>query len=178
VKTFGGFIAAIATSAVLCCLVLGGCTTSSAELLRSKQEAAQQLAQQEIAQRKEAEQAKLKAQVHSLSEAAAKEKAAKEKAAKEKAAKEKAAKSKAQAAAKKAAARSARIASCGGNLSVGPNTTCSFALNVQEDYLGNGGGSGQFYSFSPVTQKYYLMTCRAGVPTVCRGGNDAVVYIR
>jgi hypothetical protein len=168
-----GLAPALATVAVLCCLLLGGCTTSSTELVRSKQVAAQQVAQQKIAQKKEAEQAKLKAQVKNLSEAAAKEKVAKAKAAKEKAAK-----AKAKAAAKKAAARSARTASCGGNLSVGPNTTCSFAVNVQADYLDNGGGSGQFYSFSPVTRQYYLMTCRGGVPTVCRGGNNAVVYIR
>jgi hypothetical protein len=32
--------------------------------------------------------------------------------------------------------------------------------------------------YSPVTGRSYTMTCVAGIPSVCRGGNNAVVYIR
>lgn len=68
--------------------------------------------------------------------------------------------------------------SCGGGLSVGPNTTCSFAAVVRSAYLVNGGGSGTVQAYSPVTQRFYSMSCSGGAPTVCRGGNSAVVYIR
>jgi len=68
--------------------------------------------------------------------------------------------------------------SCGGNVSAGPNTTCSFALNVAAEYLTQGGGTRTVDVYSPVTNRYYSMSCVAGVPTVCRGGNNASVYIR
>lgn len=67
--------------------------------------------------------------------------------------------------------------SCGGGLSVGPNTTCGFAANVQSDYYSEiGSGSGSVYSYSPTTGKYYSMYCSAGTPHVCTGGNNASVY--
>lgn len=67
--------------------------------------------------------------------------------------------------------------SCGGELSVGPNTTCSFAANVQAAYEEEvGTGSGVVYAYSPVTGKRYEMLCTAGTPHVCTGGNDASVY--
>ena len=98
------------------------------------------------------------------------------------AAKEKAAKAKAKAASAKSAKKVSKAAksatSCGGNLSVGSNTTCSFAYNVRAEYLDAGGRNAQFDAYSPVTGQYYVMTCTPGVPTVCRGGNNAVVYIR
>ncbi|MBK8437608.1 MAG: hypothetical protein IPL37_14140 [Austwickia sp.] len=68
--------------------------------------------------------------------------------------------------------------SCGGNISVNGTTSCSFAENVASDWRGNGSGSSSFWSYSPVTGRTYWMQCRAGVPTVCRGGNNAVIYIR
>jgi len=68
--------------------------------------------------------------------------------------------------------------SCGGNLSVGANTTCAFAVNVRSAFYAAGGGNVSVEVYSPVTGKYYTMYCVAGVPTVCRGGNNAVVYIR
>lgn len=68
--------------------------------------------------------------------------------------------------------------SCGGNLSVGPNTSCAFGLLVMRAYFDNGGGSGIVEAYSPVTQRTYAMTCTAGAPTVCRGGNNASVFIR
>jgi len=68
--------------------------------------------------------------------------------------------------------------SCGGNVSAGPNTTCPFALNVAAEYLTEGGGTRSIVVYSPVTGLDYTMNCVAGVPSVCRGGNNAVVYIR
>jgi hypothetical protein len=67
---------------------------------------------------------------------------------------------------------------CGGNLSVGPNTSCAFGVLVERAYFQSGGGSGLVDAFSPVTQRTYTMTCTAGAPTVCRGGNNASVFIR
>lgn len=68
--------------------------------------------------------------------------------------------------------------SCGGNLSVGSNTTCPFAENVRNAWYAAGGGTVTVDAYSPVTNRYYTMFCSAGIPTVCRGGNNAVVYIR
>lgn len=64
--------------------------------------------------------------------------------------------------------------SCGGGLSVGPNTTCAFAQDVQNAY--NANGPGTMDVFSPVTGQTYSMTCSAGSPHVCTGGNNASVY--
>jgi len=68
--------------------------------------------------------------------------------------------------------------SCGGNVSAGANTTCPFALNVATEYFTQGGGTRSIVVYSPVTGKWYTMNCVSGVPTICRGGNNAVVYIR
>lgn len=66
---------------------------------------------------------------------------------------------------------------CAGTLSVGPNTTCGFAANVEADYYSEiGSGSGTVYSYSPTTGQSYSMYCTAGSPHVCTGGNDASVY--
>lgn len=67
---------------------------------------------------------------------------------------------------------------CGSGVSAGPNTSCAFALNVAQAYFDAGGGSPTVSVYSPVTQKTYTMTCTAGAPTVCRGGNNASVFIR
>lgn len=67
--------------------------------------------------------------------------------------------------------------SCGGELSVGPATTCPFAENVRLAYERElGSGSGIVYAYSPVTKKLYEMQCSAGTPHVCTGGNNASVY--
>jgi hypothetical protein len=67
--------------------------------------------------------------------------------------------------------------SCGGELSVGPATTCPFAENVRAAYEEElGSGSGIAYAYSPVTEKLYEMQCTAGAPHVCTGGNNASVY--
>lgn len=72
---------------------------------------------------------------------------------------------------------SSESASCGGSLSVGPNTTCGFAANVESDYFSQiGSGSGSVYSYSPTTGRYYTMYCTAGTPHICTGGHEASVY--
>lgn len=66
---------------------------------------------------------------------------------------------------------------CGGNLSVGANTTCPFAENVEYQYYAEiGSGSGTITAYSPVTEKLYTMYCTAGEPHECSGGNNATVY--
>ena len=60
------------------------------------------------------------------------------------------------------------------------NTSCSFALNVEQAFV-NGGywyqaGTSQFYAYSPVTGQSYLMTSSStGNPVVVTGGNNALV---
>jgi hypothetical protein len=68
-------------------------------------------------------------------------------------------------------------ASCGGGVSVNANTSCPFGLNVAETYRASGGET-VIEVFSPVTDRSYTMTCTGAAPVVCRGGNNAVVYIR
>lgn len=66
--------------------------------------------------------------------------------------------------------------SCGGGLSVGPSTSCSFAQNVESAYRG-GSGPGTLEVYSPVTGQNYSMTCNLnGNQVVCTGGNNASVY--
>jgi hypothetical protein len=64
--------------------------------------------------------------------------------------------------------------SCGGELAVGPDTTCAFAENVRAAYEREGPGS--YEVFSPVTEKSYAMTCSNATPVVCTGANNASVY--
>jgi Glucodextranase, domain B len=64
---------------------------------------------------------------------------------------------------------------CGNGLAVGPDTTCAFAENVRSAYESSGPGTVSAYS--PVTKKTYAMSCVAGSPVVCTGGNNASVYI-
>ncbi|MDX6603092.1 MAG: hypothetical protein QOF13_2294 [Solirubrobacterales bacterium] len=74
-------------------------------------------------------------------------------------------------------ATSGEGSSCGGGLSVGPNTTCGFAENVEADYFTEiGSGSGTVVSYSPTTGRLYSMYCTAGAPHECTGGNNASVY--
>jgi biotin carboxyl carrier protein len=67
---------------------------------------------------------------------------------------------------------------CGDNVSVSSNTSCAFAANVKAAFFDAGGGTSTIDVYSPTTGKFYSMRCVAGVPTVCRGGNNAVVYLR
>ncbi len=66
--------------------------------------------------------------------------------------------------------------SCGGDLSVGPATTCGFAQNVEQAYLQSSGGDTSVTASSPATGQTYVMHCTGGSPHVCTGGNNASVY--
>lgn len=64
---------------------------------------------------------------------------------------------------------------CGGGLSVGPNTSCSFAQNVRAMYQAQGAGT--YAVYSNVTGQSYMMSCSPnGAEVVCTGGNNASVY--
>lgn len=66
--------------------------------------------------------------------------------------------------------------SCGAGLSVNNVTSCPFARRVRRAFEADGASTIRVYS--PVTKTAYTMMCQSGVTTVCRGGNNAVVYIR
>ena len=157
-------------------VLLSGCSsdgTSKSDVAQAIQSAAQAQAQKDSIKQQQDTQASLAAEVKKLTEDAAKAAAAKTAAANAAAAA-----AVAKAAAAKAATAKSQITSCGGNLSAGANTTCAFAYNVENSYYQSGGGYSTFAVYSPVTGLYYTMTCTPGVPTVCRGGNNALVYIR
>lgn len=103
---------------------------------------------------------------------------------KDEAARGKAAASRSTASAKPAAPApavppAASVTACGGNVSVGANTSCAFGGNVASSYYAYGaGGVARLDVYSPVTGTYYMMTCVPGIPVVCTGGNNATVYIR
>jgi hypothetical protein len=66
--------------------------------------------------------------------------------------------------------------SCGGSLSVGPDTTCEFAENVRSEYEYEiGSGSGSITAYSPANNEVYEMFCTAS-PHECSGAIDATVY--
>lgn len=56
-------------------------------------------------------------------------------------------------------------------------TSCGFALAVAEAYHSYGNGSQPFRVKSPTTGDSYTMACTSA-GSVCRGGNNAVVYLR
>lgn len=55
----------------------------------------------------------------------------------------------------------------------GPDTSCPFALNVEE--LWSSAPSNTFSAYSPVTGLSYTMTCNGADTTDCTGGNNAFV---
>lgn len=67
---------------------------------------------------------------------------------------------------------------CANGIGASSATSCEFAFNVAGEY-GSNPGSTSISAFSPVTGQDYTMTCSAwtGGGTVCRGGNDAAVFI-
>lgn len=71
---------------------------------------------------------------------------------------------------------SSSLTACTDTVSVGPATTCPFAINVASAYLSSG-GSGAVEAYSDATKQYYTMSCSGSAPTVCTGGDDASVYI-
>lgn len=70
------------------------------------------------------------------------------------------------------------VESCSDTVRVGPNTSCSFAMNVAGEY-GSNPGATSTRAFSPATGKFYVLSCSAwsGGGTVCQGGNNAAVYL-
>ena len=65
------------------------------------------------------------------------------------------------------------LTNCGG-VFAGPNTSCPFAVNVKQTWL-TSGATDTFSVYSPVTGLSYVMTCGGIDPTVCTGGNNALV---
>jgi septal ring factor EnvC (AmiA/AmiB activator) len=158
-------------------ILLSGCSAgaSQSEVAQAQKVAADAQAQKDAIKQQQDTQASLAAQVKQLKDQAAQAAAAQAAAAAAKAATAQVAA--AQAAAAKVAAQ-AQMTSCDANVSAGANTTCAFAINVESTYYQSGGGYSTFDVYSPVTGLSYTMTCTPGIPTVCRGGNNAVVYIR
>lgn len=65
------------------------------------------------------------------------------------------------------------LTNCGG-VFAGPNTSCPFAVNVKQTWL-TSGATDTFSVYSPVTGLSYVMACGGIDPTVCTGGNNALV---
>jgi septal ring factor EnvC (AmiA/AmiB activator) len=160
-------------------ILLSGCSAgaSQSEVAQAQKVAADAQAQKDAIKQQQDTQASLAAQVKQLKDQAAQAAAAQAAAAAAAAKAATAQVAAAQAAAAKVAAQ-AQMTSCDANVSAGANTTCAFAINVESTYYQSGGGYSTFDVYSPVTGLSYTMTCTPGVPTVCRGGNNAVVYIR
>jgi hypothetical protein len=71
---------------------------------------------------------------------------------------------------------SSERSSCGGELEVGPDTTCGFAENVRAEYEYElGSGSGEVTAYSEANNQYYSMYCTAA-PHECTGAISARVY--
>ncbi len=70
----------------------------------------------------------------------------------------------------------ARTSSCGGDVSVGPDTSCAFAQNVEQAYDESSGGETDVTAYSPTTGETYTMHCTAELPHICTGGKGAAVY--
>jgi serine/threonine protein kinase len=70
----------------------------------------------------------------------------------------------------------ANTQSCGSDLSVGPDTSCAFAKNVETAYDESSGGDTDVTAYSPTTGITYSMHCTAEPPHVCTGGKGAAVY--
>jgi hypothetical protein len=69
-----------------------------------------------------------------------------------------------------------RTTDCGGGVIAGPNTSCSFALNVRDAWLDAPGTTNTVRVFSPVTNETYTMSCSpSGRGVSCSGGNNASV---
>ncbi len=76
----------------------------------------------------------------------------------------------------KRAPSSARTSPCGGDLSVGPDTSCPFAQNVEKAYNESSGGETDVSAYSPSTGETYTMHCTSELPHICTGGKGAAVY--
>lgn len=72
---------------------------------------------------------------------------------------------------------SSALTSCGSGVYAGSNTSCPFALNVQQAWSASGVTDGTVYAYSPATGQSYAMSCtEAGAGSIeCSGGNNAYV---
>lgn len=69
--------------------------------------------------------------------------------------------------------------SCGGDLYVGPQTSCPFGESVRTAYRDRGGGDiKDLVVRSPVTGKDYELSCSNGETHVCIADTDAKVYFK
>jgi serine/threonine-protein kinase len=68
------------------------------------------------------------------------------------------------------------LTNCGGDVLAGPNTSCPFALNVEESWSETG-GTNPVIAYSPVTGSSYAMNCSGTVGGLqeCTGGDNALV---
>ena len=153
---------------VLCGGVAAGCGSSSSD--QHDASVASQAVQQALAQqRQQQEDAAQKAKLRKLQRKLAHEKG-----------------QDAQKAASAAAGGSGGSGASGSQQGGGPHgcgsgvtannagTTCSFALNVAEQYRASGGAS-TIQVYSPVTKQTYTMSCVGASATTCTGGNNASV---
>lgn len=69
------------------------------------------------------------------------------------------------------------VTHCTASVGAGGATSCDFAQNVAAAIPAGSNGDAVVRAASPVTGKTYTMTCKAGSVVVCRGGNDAEVYV-
>ena len=70
------------------------------------------------------------------------------------------------------------VSTCATGVQVGPNTSCSFAMNVAGEY-GSNPGATTITALSPVTGTQYTLSCSpwSGGGHVCTGGNNASIYL-
>lgn len=76
-------------------------------------------------------------------------------------------------------------ATCSSSVAVNPNASCPFAINVANAVtktLAGGhiapGNSISVRAYSPARDDFYTMNCTEDVVVLCRGGDNASVYIR
>ncbi len=68
------------------------------------------------------------------------------------------------------------LTNCGGDVYAGADTSCPFALNVEESWSETG-GTNPVIAYSPVTGSTYAMNCSGTVGGLqeCTGGDNALV---
>lgn len=73
----------------------------------------------------------------------------------------------------------AGIRTCSNGVGAGSNTSCPFALNVAAAVWAAGAADPlQVQAHSPATGRDYVMSCIRGPWIVCKGGTNAVVYVK
>jgi hypothetical protein len=65
------------------------------------------------------------------------------------------------------------IGTYGEEVYAGPDTSCPFALNVEQDW--SDAPSNTFSAYSPVTGLSYIMSCNGANTNECTGANNALV---